>query len=129
MSDWPYPNFTIDEMQCKCGCGLLPLPELMEYLQELRNQAGVPLPVTSGARCPRYNAIVSRSGPNGPHPQRLAADFLVYGSLAYAILNLAIKIGFTGIGLRQNGAHNSRFMHVDRVKNSAQHPRPWIWTY
>lgn len=127
--DWPYPNFSKKEMQCRCGCGMLPEATFMEKLQHLRNEYGRSMLITSGARCVRYNAVVSSTGNNGPHTTGLAADVLVHGSQAHTLLKLALKHYFTGIGLRQNGAYNSRFMHLDIIENSNNHPRPWIWTY
>ena len=37
-------------------------------------------------------------------------------------------MGMTGIGIKQHGPHNKRFIHLDNLDNST-HPRPTIWSY
>lgn len=121
-----YRNFSEEEMRCKCGCGLLPDPVLMRHLQELRGVAAFPLPVTSGARCPRYNDDISGSGMNGPHTTGFAVDIAVSHKDAYDLLELSIGI-FTGIGINQKG--DSRFIHLDMLSNENGRPRPTVWSY
>lgn len=130
MGDWRYANFTKEEMQCRCGCGMLPTEEFMVRLQELRDELDFPLPVTSGARCPAHNQAVASTGDTGPHTYGLAADISVYGTQAHKAIATALKLGFTGVGVKQKGNHLSRFVHFDIVPvDDSLHPRPWIWTY
>lgn len=61
------------ETRCKCGCGMDIRPELLDQLNWLRSQVGVPLTVHSGARCLKRNAQV-RGARNSLHLRGLAAD-------------------------------------------------------
>lgn len=118
--------FSDRELTCKCGCGLLPPPDFRAKLERLRERFGKPLIVTSGARCPDYNAAVSGTGRTGPHTKR-ACDFGVRGDDALRLIDLALEQGFTGIGVAQKGG--GRFIHVDDLPNEPGQPRPWIWSY
>ena len=52
------------------------------------------------------------------------------GHKAFEIVKLAMELGFTGIGVKQNGIHAKRFIHLDTMpKKSITSPRPWIWSY
>jgi len=53
------PNFTLDEVACNCGCGLIIIQrELIEVLHEVRIEYGAPIYVTSWVRCWKYNKRV-----------------------------------------------------------------------
>lgn len=122
---WRY--FTLDEMRCQC-CGVVRMDaEFMDRLDELRDRLGFPLPISSGYRCPAHNRAVSHTGISGPHTTGKAADLLVDRGRAYALLPVAIELGFTGIGLQQQGP--SRFVHLDRLIEPGYRPRPTIWSY
>lgn len=128
--DWRYKNFTIQEMACKCNCGLLPRGSFMEMLQLLRDRVGFPIIISSGARCPKYsNSIGSKSIVHSIG----ASDLLCYGDKAYEILEEALYIGFTGIGISQqpNTPLTSRYIHLDNVKKDEfiSTPRPRVWSY
>lgn len=125
-SDWPYKNFSKDEMQCKCGCGLLPPAEFMDKLQALRTIYAAPMAVTSGARCQAYNKKVSETGDDGPHTKG-AVDIRVAYQEAALLVRTALAMGVTGLGVSQKGA--SRFIHLDWLPNAPGQPRPRIWSY
>lgn len=131
--DWPYKYFSKDEMRCRCGeCDGLPRAEFMAILERIREAIGVPLVVSSGYRCPKYNSHVSTTGENGPHVMGLAADIQAYGVRAFYLVETAIEFGMTGIGLQQRQVtpYGARFVHIDCVPVTDQvHPRPWIWSY
>lgn len=123
-------NFTRAELQCKCGCGQMKIPaDFLIKLQELRDLCGFPLPVNSGYRCPTHDKNVGGLG-NGPHTIA-AVDLGVYGAQAVKVLEHALKLRFTGIGVSQKGSISSRFLHLDALPADAliQRPRPFIWTY
>lgn len=124
-----YKHFTIREMTCRCGCGGLPRHSFMLLLGKMRNLAGFPLSVSSGYRCPEYNQEVSRTGLTGPHTFGLAADIAIFGVPALEAIAYAFEVGMTGIGVNQKGQRHERFLHVDCLNNSPEHPRPWIWSY
>ena len=72
-------NFSRSEFACKGGCGFDDIDlELVELLQELRDELGSPITVTSACRCPDYNAKVGGSK-NSQHLLGKAADIVVKG--------------------------------------------------
>lgn len=123
------PYFTKLEMQCRCGCGALPMVKFMRKLDTIRGLAGFPFIVSSGARCAAYNATVSGSAKDSPHTWLRAADILIAGEKAYILVKLAISHGFTGIGVSQTGDVRKRFIHLDDLESDAKHFRPLIWNY
>lgn len=122
--DWNYPNFTRKEMACThCGAEGV-RPELMEKLQAMRLEYGKPMTITSAYRCPKHPVEINKSTP-GAHALGLAADIGVQGAEAHAVLALAFKHGFTGVGVQQKGG--GRFIHVDVA--TTELPRPMVWSY
>ena len=126
MIDWSdYRNFTAREMRCSCPCGRADMdPDFMAALQRVREAYGRPMKVTSGFRCPDYNAKISKTGHDGPHTTGKAADVAVSGEGAYHLLHAAI--GMLGIGMKQHGPHVTRFLHLDTTDGPM---RPRIWSY
>ena len=120
-------HFTDRELACRCGCGMLPAPDFQAKLERLRVRFAKPLIVTSGARCPDYNAKVADTGRSGPHTKGRAVDFAIRGGDALHLITLAVDQGFTGIGVSQKGA--SRFIHLDDLPEAPGQPRPWVWSY
>lgn len=123
-----YPNFEASEFDCRCPCGDNFMEvDFMTALQQLRTLAGFPFAISSGYRCAAHNDKISNSGVSGPHTTGKAADILVSGARARTILRLADK--FTGIGIKQNGGHHNRFIHLDTLEDDHTGPRPWVWSY
>lgn len=121
-----WPNFKRSEFACK-GSGECRMdPAFMDKLQALRIEYGKPMVVSSGYRSPDYNSAVSDTGVDGPHTTGRAVDVLVRGSDAVQLLGLALRHGFTGVGVSQKG--NSRFLHLDMAP-ADKYPRPMIWSY
>lgn len=114
-------------MGCHCGCGGLPEHELMLFLEDIRERLGFPLKISSGYRCPAYNARVSRTGLTGPHTTGLAVDIKVWGNKALSLLGVATLDGASGIGVSQKGDESSRFIHVDIIED--EDTRPALWSY
>jgi len=121
------PNFKVSELACKCGCGMLPKQDFMNKVQKARELTGFPWIVTSTARCPKYNALVSTTGLTGPHTTGRAINIKTRGEQALTIVKAMLAVGFTGIGVNQKG--NDRFIHGDDLPNAAGQPRPTIWSY
>ena len=121
------PHFSSDELACKCGCGMLPAQDFMDKVENLRVRYGMPLKVSSAARCPIYNATVSKTGAAGPHTSGRAIDFAVSHTESWLLLRLALAEGFTGIGVNQKGG--GRFIHIDDLPNAEGQPRPSTWSY
>jgi zinc D-Ala-D-Ala carboxypeptidase len=121
------PHFDSKELACRCGCGMLPSVEFMAKVERLRMRAGFPMPVSSAARCPAWNAQVSGTGTTGPHTTGRAIDLAVSHSRALELIRLALQMDFTGIGVNQKGP--ARFLHLDDLPNKDGQPRPHIWSY
>ena len=81
------PNFSVNEMTCKCGCGRHEMDgEFMRMLQTLRDEMQGPLRVSSGFRCEDHNEMVSTTGRTGPHTKARATDILISGERAMVFL-------------------------------------------
>ncbi|MBO6782246.1 MAG: DUF882 domain-containing protein [Alphaproteobacteria bacterium] len=133
MTEWnprSTPSFTRREMTCRCGCGRADMDgNFMDFLQAVRARTG-PMHVNSGYRCPAHNARVSATGANGPHTTGRAADIRCSGAFAHRLVREAVILGATGIGVAQQGPHESRFVHIDTLTPAeATGCRPWIWSY
>jgi len=116
-------NFKIEEFACShCGANETK-EELVSLLQDLRDRLGVPVLITSGYRCPEYNAQVSATGKTGPHTTGLAADIAVDREAACNLLEQALQMPFRGIGINQKG--NGRFVHLDITDR----PTRTMWSY
>lgn len=121
--------FKAEEFDCPhCGKNEMRMAFVVA-LDELRDRCGFPFKINSGYRCPQYNSEVSTTGTNGPHTTGQAADIGVAGTQAFLLVALAARHGMTGVGLRQTGPHNTRFVHVDSLDEAEGRPRPWVWTY
>lgn len=122
-----WPNFSYQELACKCCKSLIIVPEFLDKLQILRSDYGSAMKITSGYRCQKHNSEVSMTGESGPHTTGQAVDVYASGKDAYDLLHLALLHGFTGIGISQKGAHSGRFLHLDTIKD--RDVRPTIWSY
>ena len=127
-------HFKLREFKCPCGCGGDFMEEnFLLMLDEVRDMAGFPFIVTSGYRCPEYNNRISSTGRNGPHTTGKAADLHLLGQEAFAAIPLFYDGGILGeahggLGLKQTGEHDGRFVHVDSLTDDENSPRPWVWT-
>ena len=120
---WRWPNFTPGEMRG-------PMDEdFMDKLQYLRDLYGKPITITSGYRSPQHNAEVSKTGATGPHTTGRAIDFQIPLEDVWILVGAAMNMGFKGVGLRQHGDHDKRFIHLDDLEDAPDCPRPRIWTY
>lgn len=102
MLEWAYPNFSRQEVECKCGCGFLPTPEFMKKLQELRLFFGKPMVVTSGARCEAHNVKIGGSA-KSKHISGMAID--VATPWRWDLVQIAMQQGFHGIGIARTYLH------------------------
>ena len=111
------PNFTLEEIQCKCGKVHMEQPsfdDLMLRLQVLRTSFGKPLHVNSGYRCESHNH--AQGGvKNSKHTQGKAADISTVGWTSEdksLFIQLASDFGFGGIGISKH----RNFIHIDTRK-------------
>ena len=124
---WKY--FSEDELRCK-GTGEVNMDELfMDMLVSLRERLKQPMSISSGYRSESHNIAIGGST-RSAHLKGCAVDVVCSGHKAFEIVRLALELGFTGIGVKQNGLHEKRFIHLDTMpKKSVSIPRPWIWSY
>jgi len=117
-------HFKRAEFLCKC-CQTEAMDDaFVELLDHLRDILAFPMVITSGYRCPAHNEAVSTTGRVGPHTTGKAADIAVRGAQAHFLLQIALELGFKGIGIQQKGP--SRFIHLDTVTDGS---RPTVWSY
>jgi zinc D-Ala-D-Ala carboxypeptidase len=123
----PWKHFLLSEFACRggdcCGGQNLIDEDLVAMLDALRDECGFALPVTSGYRCSKHNQRVSSTGPDGPHTTGKACDIGVDRGRAVQVLQIALRMGFTGIGINQKG--NGRFIHLDIVERQGRS----VWSY
>jgi uncharacterized protein YcbK (DUF882 family) len=113
-------NFDSKEFACRCGekCGAEISLKFVFRLQELRNDFGKTMKITSGARCGQYNTLIS-GAKKSRHLEGIAADIAVNSAAdKYELVALAVEHGFRGIGVGHN------FIHIDDRKGQA-----YLWTY
>jgi zinc D-Ala-D-Ala carboxypeptidase len=123
--NWRY--FSLEEFACKhCRLNLIDHAFVTD-LDDLRHHLGFPLAISSGYRCPEYNSKVSSTGRTGPHTTGRAVDIAVSHARAYEVLQAALMMRFTGIGINQKGG--SRFIHLDDLPDAPGQPRPTVWSY
>lgn len=92
---WPRIRyFQREEFRCKCGgkyCDGFPAEPsqtLVELLEDIREEFGLPVLVSSGVRCTRHNAAVEGVS-NSRHLNGTAADIMVLGVSGQTLLNRA----------------------------------------
>ena len=72
-------NFSKSEFECRCGCGFDEVSlELVEVLQELRDDINEPITINSACRCKEWNAEVG-GAKRSQHLLGTAADIVVKG--------------------------------------------------
>lgn len=102
-----WPNFTQQELSCRCGCGTFICEEdSLDRLQALRNALGKPVVVRSASRCEKHNAAEG----GARHSQHLlgkAFDIETEGHDPAVMFHEAERAGFHGFGLGRD------FLHVD----------------
>jgi uncharacterized protein YcbK (DUF882 family) len=130
--DWDdFPNFSRSEFACQ-HCGRAEMDDdFMWRLQDLRSSYGKPMRITSGYRCPEHPIEAAKAKP-GTHATGRAVDVAVSHGQAYALLRLAMRMGFTGVGIQQKG--DGRFIHLDDITpkedfDGKKFVRPMIWSY
>ena len=101
------------EFACKCGCGYGlkdgdVSEELLQKLDQAREEAGVPFVIRSGCRCAKHNSSDRVKGAKeSAHLTGMAADIAV-NDRNKAIIEAVLRKHFVRIGI---GAKN--FIHVD----------------
>ena len=98
------------EFFCKCdkkNCGAVPVkPEVIAKLNAMRAEYGYAMAINSGSRCEYWNSKIG-GVPSSQHLKGNAVDIRAVGIGKYRLLELALKHGFTGVGIGQT------FIHLD----------------
>ncbi len=125
-----WPNFSEKELKCSCCGKTNPNPEfveLMDKVQQLRDQLGFGLAVSSAYRCENHPIEAEKiaKGKTGGEHTRAAIDLKVSYNNSYKLLEEALRMRFTGIGINQKGETYQRFIHLDlRPQEQAT-----VWSY
>lgn len=100
-------NFSRREFACQCGCGFDCVDiDLVAVLQNLRDDIGQSIKITSGNRCKKHNEEIGGSE-NSMHTKGMAADIKVRNIAPKRIallLNLKYSNKF-GIGVYDTWTH------------------------
>ena len=98
-------------------------PVLLAMLDDLREEYGYPIKLTSTYRSPDHPIEAKKSKP-GEHAYGAAVDIAcVGGEATFKLVKAAIEVGFTRIGI----SRKSNFVHVGIGYPGA--PETTIWTY
>ncbi|MDR5868089.1 D-Ala-D-Ala carboxypeptidase family metallohydrolase [Halomonas koreensis] len=103
------PHFQRAEFACSCGCGFDTIDsETLAVLEDVRERFEAPVLVTSGCRCPAYNAQIG-GAEHSQHKLGRAADIQVSGVAPAQVQDYLIERypGRYGIG------RYDTFTHVD----------------
>lgn len=55
-------HFTQENLSCRCGCGAMPQPELVNLANRVYAEYGRPLRATNAMRCARYTKSLRKRG-------------------------------------------------------------------
>ncbi len=129
---WPsgrWPSFSFDEAVCSQSGICYMDPDFMDALQDMRFELSAPMNMSSMYRDATHSIEAAKEYP-GTHPTGKAGDVRCYGVMAHRILELGSQ-RFLGIGIKQHGPMNKRFIHFDMVEpGELPHvKRPWVWGY
>ena len=98
-------------------------PVLLAMLDDLREEYGYPIKLTSTYRSPDHPIEARKSKP-GEHAYGAAVDIAcVGGEATFKLVKAAIEVGFTRIGI----SRKNNFVHVGIGYPEA--PETTIWTY
>lgn len=119
--DWPWKNFSPNEIACRC-CGELWVGDdmpiyfklAMDNLQKLRDSWNKPIIINSGHRCTKHNADVG--GASQSQHLAVAFDCVCPREEQQAFAKMALEVGFhVARPYPDNG-----FVHLDMGR-----PRTW----
>lgn len=115
------PNFSLEEFDCKCGCGLnnMKLPFLWK-LQQIRTEAGFSFVVRSGSRCPVHN----ENEGGAQDSDHLTGEGVDIGTRTswhrWRIIEAALSCGIKRIGIGRTFTH---------LGDNPSNPQLVMWVY
>jgi len=111
--------FSVEEFNCQeTGENNMEI-DFLAKLDELREVCAFPFKVNSGYRHPTKHPIEASKEVPGTHAQGIAADIsITNGGARYTIVQEAMKLGFSGIGVAKT------FVHLDTRGTT-----PVVWLY
>lgn len=111
--------FALSEFNCQETNENNMQEEFLKKLDLLREACGFPFVITSGYRGENHSNERNKPNGGGTHTKGIAADIkAVSGTERYAIVQHALALGFTGVGVAKS------FVHVD-IRTTV----PVMWTY
>jgi len=120
-------DFSSSDFKCPCGCGEVKMnKKFMERLQIFRDVIGLDIKIAKGGGyiCKEY----ANSKSEEMHTTGRVAMIKVKGGVMFKAVNIAMSIGFTGIGVKNK--NGSVQLHLDDIEGFAgNQPRPYLWTY
>ena len=119
--------FSEDELRCKGTDEINMDEEFMKKLIALRRELNQYMKIISGYMHIAYGDVIGTTR-DSPHLLGKAVDIACHGKKAYNIIRIGIENGFTGIGVKQHGEKEDRFVHLDTMKNG-EISRPMFWSY
>lgn len=124
-------NFSRIELACRCGCDTCEIkPEIVTVIQEIRDQLGKPLFVSSGYRCANHPVEAMKPQGPGEHNSGHAVDIICHGQVALFVLGAALHLGVTRVGIHQKGRGSDRYIHLGVGDKYDLKFKPGaLWTY
>jgi len=114
MSVYVTKDFKYKEFACPdCGVSRPINPNLIYRLQNLRDMVNIPIYISSGIRCKKYNKHIG-GYINSPHLTGKAVDIYAKNMTIKQLAIKAKEAGFTRVGLYPE----NHFIHIDII-------RPW----
>ena len=117
----PTEYFLDGEVTCHCGCDLKPTQNALDRLNAVRVILGIPLVISSGARCKEYNKQVG-GAVRSKHLLGEAFDIILTTRLQKSkieFFQICRVVGFMGFG------YGRTFIHIDCSTRS----KVTEWTY
>jgi uncharacterized protein YcbK (DUF882 family) len=107
------PHFKRSELSCRCGCGLMNMPQYMlDWIERVRNHYGFPMKITSACRCADHNKTEGGKI-DSPHLYGLAIDVKIFSSTLRAkLLKVAYSNNVIGVGVSPGFIHLDMRAHV-----------------